>query len=240
MSDMRLYVLNLDRSKERRAHIEDSLASYDGPVSFVRAVDGRELNTDTRVADIFSRYAHLQGTAIGGDTRDDGTCESWPVDLAKPLSCFAGSSKDGHFGDKGLRLSNMIAMRQAREDMRTHNNTWACIAEDDAELSTDTMKKTNEILTDTETPVAWLDNRGRGGSSFVCYTGEGLDKALEHLHPLSDFSRLSMCANAHDRRGTRTANLWDWQSIDLWTEGDANMLTYAPLVASGNQGTTIQ
>ena len=238
MSDMRMYVLNLDRSTDRRAHIEAGLASYDGPVSFVRAVDGSNMNNDERVADIFLPYAHLQGTAIGGERLSDGTCKSWALDLAQPVGCFAGHSQDGHTGDKGLRLSNMIAMRQAKEEMTKHNNTWACIAEDDVELNADTMQTIKQVLDDTKTPVAWLDERSSGGSSFVCYTGEGLDKALTHLHPLSDFSRLSMCPNVNDNHGMRSTNLWDWQSTALWTND--NSITYEPIVASGNQGTTIQ
>jgi len=230
-SDTKTYVINMASSAERREDVRTTTSESGARWQFVRGFNGREMDADPRTATLLEPYKHLIGTTVASSIGKDGQRDSWKYD-GTAATCFSNMQQHGHRGTKGLTLSNMWAMREATHDMgRDPGQKWACIAEDDAVLDKTTMGKVQGHLDTATHPVVWLDDRGRGGTSMVCYTSEALQRAQADLHPMSAFAQEPpTCHTTGKAAGCRRSNLWDWFSVDLWDKED--LVEYHAVVES--------
>ena len=95
----------------------------------------------------------------------------------------------------------------------SYKYTWFCILEDDAELDDDSYNKMKQFVNNKKNrkyDIVLLDGRhnGWGGTCAMLYNKRIIPTLIRDLHPLSNFSILSM--NYGDKN---LGNLWDWK---LW------------------------
>ena len=140
----------------------------------------------------------------------------------------------GHYGTKGLTLSNIKCFEIASK----LDYNWFCILEDDSTIDEETLNKIQNFIKNSNNnkyDVVLLDDRhnGWGGTCAILYNKKIINRLIYDLHPLSKFSILSPLFGDKN-----LGNLWDWK---LWKYiiGINKNFTNLPCVKSGNFVSTI-
>ena len=201
-------VINMYKNKNRYFHISKQLNMLQQRYNFkyirVEGVDGFKLEEDPWVKTMLRPRTHLLGNTL--------TClesnDSWVYDGTIATS-FPGLHYHGHWGSKGLTMSNLKCYTTIQEKYPDYN--WYCILEDDSEITEEIYTKINQLVkSNPQTDIILLDARfdGRGGTAGMIYNDRIIDHMLQHLHPLSEFSIVN-----ESRWDERANNVWDWK---LW------------------------
>jgi hypothetical protein len=222
-------ILNMDKNKDRYNNISSMLDKLNCNYSRIHAVDGSNMEQDIVAQEILQPRKYL----IGQKINDIDTKETWIYDGTINKS-FPNLNLNGHYGTKGLTISNIKAFKTAEK----MNYDWYCILEDDAEINKDTYNKIQEFIqnpANKNIDIVLLDERsnGWGGACAVLYNKKIIPTVIEELHPLSEFSINSM--NYGD---PNLSNLWDWK---LWKYINYINKKFAtlPCVKSGSFDSTI-
>jgi GR25 family glycosyltransferase involved in LPS biosynthesis len=213
-------ILNLDKNQDRYNNISNMLTKLNCSFTRIKAVDGNNIENDEDAKKILIPRQNL----IGQTFKHNESNTSWIYDgsINKSFPCL---HLDGHYGTKGLTLSNIKAFQLAE----TMNYEWYCILEDDAEIYQDTLDKMQKYI-NTNYDIILLDERANkwdaGGTSALLYNKRILNTLIKDLHPLSEFSINSYNYSKKD-------NLWDWK---LWKYLNNINKNYnvLPCVKSGN------
>lgn len=200
-------IINMNKNKDRWNKIESSVQKLKtiNKCNFIRieGIDGKTMENNEAAKQILQPKPNL----IGQTFQCYENNESWTYH-GNVSESFPGLFKNGHFGTKGLCLSNVQCFQTILTKYPNYN--WYCILEDDGELNQQIYQQMVHYININQlADVIALDNRGaRCGTSAILYNQRIITHALEHLHPLSNFS-----INNESTYGKRI-NLWDWK---LWS-----------------------
>lgn len=223
------FVLNMDKNPERYENIAQQLKMINCNFSRIRAIDGFNLDNDEDAMNILTPRNHLLGHIF----KSVETKRKWIYD-GSVFKSFPNLNLYGHYGTKGLTLSNIKAFTEASK-LDYH---WYCVLEDDAEIDTQTFNKIINFITNINNQnidIILLDARhnGWGGTAGMLYNKKIINKLIEDLHPLSFFSIVST------KYGDKNlGNLWDWKLWKYVQFVNKNFKTL-PCIKSGNFKSTI-
>jgi GR25 family glycosyltransferase involved in LPS biosynthesis len=222
------FILNLDKNKDRYENISKNLDYLNIKYQRIKAIDGKNMSHDLYASKILAPVHHLLNKNFKCNEKNqiwiyDGTIEK----------SFPSLHLDGHFGTKGLTLSNLRAF----EESLKLDYDWYCILEDDAEMNNDIYNKIISFINDpkniNQVDIVLLDKRdnGWGGTAGMLYNKKIIKQLINDLHPLSNFSITIEDKYKH-------TGLWDWK---LWTYIKNNNIRYInlPIIQSGIFGSTI-
>jgi len=226
-------IINLDRNIERYQKISNDLDILRCNYVRIAAIDGHHMENDRDTNIILKpRVELLQQKFHCFETGD-----VWRYSGAVHES-FPHLHLNGHFGTKGLTLSNMKAFACASALSTSFN--WFCFLEDDSKIDKETYNSILNICEATspfETSFICMDKRANdrdlGGACAICYSSQIVDKCKEDLHPLSPFS-----INSPSVGDPNATNLWDWKLWKYVAYIDQRYILY-PLVGSGGYESTI-
>jgi hypothetical protein len=227
MDNVEFYVINLDKNKDRYTKINESLTNVTTKHTRIRAVDGYDLKNDNFCKEILQCNETLLGTIFSSDHIYD----TWVYDGTIDKS-FPGLKSNGHYGYKGLTMSNLKCFEQFQRNA-LKGIEWLCVLEDDAVIDDKVIKSIgNLIKTGNVFDVALLDKRanGRGGTAGMLYHKRIIPHIYKNLHPLSEFSS--------DWVNERLPNLWDWMLWRYLRTFDVK-ITNLPIIDSGRYPSTI-
>jgi hypothetical protein len=227
--NIHFFILNMDNNIERYQNISNQLNNLNCNYSRVKAIDGFNMNDDYDAMQILKPRMNL----IGNIFQSVETKRKWIYD-GSIFKSFPNLNLYGHYGTKGLTLSNIKAFNEASK----MNFDWYCILEDDAEIN---QMAYNKIINFINNPnnknidIVLLDNRhnGWGGTAGMLYNKKIIDQLANDLHPLSFFSITS--ANYGDKN---LGNIWDWKLWKYVQFINKNFKTL-PCIKSGNFKSTI-
>ena len=231
MNKVRFVVLNMDKNVERLKNISQNLKTYNIPFLRVRAINGYDMANDEDAKLLLAPRKHLLGAIF----QSVETKKKWVYDGTIHKS-FPNLNLFGHYGTKGLTLSNIKAFYIISK--LNMNYEWFCILEDDAELDDDSYNKIKgfvENQSNSNYDIVLLDVRhnGFGGTCAVMYNKRIIPSLICDLHPLSKFSILA------NHIGDRNlGNLWDWKLWKYLNFVNKNF-TSLPCVSSGKFISTI-
>ena len=202
---MSLYflVINLDKNQDRYDVISKSLTELGCNFERVRAINGYDMDNDEDAKSLLFPRKYL----IGKLFKSIDTKKAWVYDGSSEKS-FPNLNLYGHYGTKGLTLSNIKCFEIASN----LQYNWFCILEDDSVIDNNTLNVITSFVNDINNnkyDIVLLDDRnGWGGTSAMLYNKRVVNTLKHHLHPLSQFSITS------DNYGDKNlGNLWDWK---LW------------------------
>jgi len=222
-------VLNMKKNKDRLDYISDSLNQFDCSYTIVEAIDGNTMESNEEVKKIIHPVPRLFGTIF----QSIDTKKNWVYDGTISTS-FPNLNLYGHYGTKGLTLSNIKAFMMADK----MNFEWFCIVEDDAEINVNIYNSILNFINASENKnydIILLDARhnGWGGTAGMLYNKRIIHKIIIDLHPLSKFSIFA------DKLGdANLCNLWDWKLWKYVIHINKNFTTF-PCIPSGNFVSTI-
>lgn len=220
-------VLNMKKNTDRLASITSSLDQIPCSYTIVEAIDGTNMENDEDVKKIITPVPRLFGALF----QSIDTKKKWIYDGTISKS-FPNLNLYGHYGTKGLTLSNLKAFMIASN----MNFEWFCVLEDDAEINGDIYNKIIHFIKNNKNnDIILLDarNNGWGGTTAILYNKRVIQKLIIDLHPLSKFSIFS------DKFGdANLGNLWDWKLWKYIIYINKNFTTF-PCVSSGNFISTI-
>lgn len=223
------FILNMDKNPERYENISNQLNNLNCNFSRIRAIDGFNMDNDEDVKNLLSPRSEL----IGSFFQSVQTKKKWIYD-GSIFKSFPNLNLYGHYGTKGLTLSNIKAFIDASK----LDYDWYCILEDDAEIDKMSYYKIINFITNIHnknTDIVLLDARhnGWGGTAGMLYNKKIILKLIEDLHPLSKFSITS--TNYGDKN---LGNLWDWKlwKYIMFVNKNFKIL---PCIKSGNFKSTI-
>ena len=194
-------VINMDKNEERLAAVAEQFGRLGVEFKRVRGVDGRAMDSDPAAVKLLAPRAALLGQNFTSDAK-----EAWAYDGTVGAS-FPHLHRYGHFGTKGLTLSNLLAFATPVQ------TEWVCVLEDDAEIDRAAFEQIESYARDpanSGNDIVLLDARanGWGGTAGMLYRASALPAVAAHMHPLSDFS-----VNVTRYPRANLGNLWDWK---LW------------------------
>ena len=230
MYNILILVLNMDKNVDRWKRLEPYLIKITQiyGIKYIRipAIDGNTMDNNEEVRNIIKIRPNLLNTEF----KCIESKEKWLYDgsISKSFPCL---HKKGHFGTKGLTLSNIKAFSTIKNIYP--NYKWYLILEDDVYIHRGIIRIITKYLhIFNKYDVIVLDIRSKGGASAIMYSNNIIDPLLEHMHPLSDFSIIN---EGKYKMGT---NLWDWK---LWSFLDNYHIKYKlyPLCRSGKFKSTI-
>jgi GR25 family glycosyltransferase involved in LPS biosynthesis len=220
----------MDKNVERYENISKQLETLNCDFLRIRAIDGFNMDNDEEVKKILIPRNNL----IGYFFRSVDTKKKWIYD-GSVFKSFPNLNLYGHYGTKGLTLSNIKAFNEASK----LNYDWYCILEDDAEIDKIAYNKIINFINDKNNKnvdIVLLDARhnGWGGTAGMLYNKKIMNKLMEDLHPLSFFS-----INSTKYGDKNLGNLWDWK---LWkyVQFINKNFKILPCIKSGNFKSTIQ
>ena len=230
MNNIFFLVINMTKSKDRYELISDSLDKIGCKYERIEAVDGYNMEFDINAKKLLACKSKLLNSTMECLAFN----QSWLYDGSIEKS-FPGLNINGHYGTKGITISNLKAYQRAMEI----DSKWFCILEDDAVINKDIYKDICFFLNENnDMDIILLDSRceGWGGAAGILYNKSKINYFFEHLHPLSQFS-IKM-ESIH-----KCACLWDWK---LWafiqqTDPSYQTINFArfPCIDSGNFKSTI-
>ena len=152
----------------------------------VEAIDGFNLNESEEVKNIIG----IRNDLIGLEFKCSENNSTWIYDGTINKS-FPGLHLNGHYGTKGLTLSNLKVFNKIKNEL--NNYEWYCVFEDDARINNDKYKKIKKLIKKVDSlainiDVIILDTIRKGGASAVLYNKRIIDTLLSEMHPLSDIS----------------------------------------------------
>ena len=166
--------------------------------------------------------------AVNGKTFDTEYIKNW--------TCL---SSDGHYGTKGLQLSNLKIFKKVKEIQKKPE--WIVIFEDDAEIPDNFLKIINEsILKYPNVKVINFDNRqsckeneyARCCTSCILYKYEIIENLIKYLdYKTNDYMKDYKTLHNRDC-------LFDWYLFNLLEKLKIPMVC-VPVVKSGNFDSTI-
>lgn len=222
-------VLNMKKNTDRLENITDSLKKLNCNYTIIEAIDGNDMENNEDVKKIIKPVPRLFGAVF----QSIDTKKKWIYDGTISKS-FPNLNLYGHYGTKGLTLSNLKAFMIASSMIFE----WFCIIEDDAEINNDIY---NDILNfintnnNSKNDIILLDSRhnGWGGTAAMLYNKRIINKLIVDLHPLSKFSIFS------NKLGDKNlGNVWDWKLWKYIMYINKNFITF-PCVDSGKFISTI-
>lgn len=235
LSNMLFLIINMDKNKDRWNTINESFKQLQSNlknklnINYIRVpgIDGRKMSNNQEVYQILSPRPFLRGQQF--------ICKEfnqhWIYDGSIGKS-FPGLNLNGHYGTKGLTLSNLKAFDIILKKYPFYK--WYIILEDDAIINKDSINKINQIIShiDLSIQVILIDNRGKGGAAGIIYRKDVIRKIIKHMHPLSKFSI------ENESKISGKTNLWDWK---LWTFLDYFNIKYQviPILKNGQFPSTI-
>lgn len=223
------FVLNMDKNLERYQNISNQLNNLQCNYSRIRAIDGFNMNDDEDALQIL----RIRENLLSNIFQSVETKRKWIYD-GSVFKSFPNLNLYGHYGTKGLTLSNIKAFGEALK----MNYNWYCILEDDAEIDQLSYNKIIRFINNSNNQnidIVLLDDRhnGWGGAAGVLYNKKIISKLIEDLHPLSFFSITSR------RYGDKhLGNIWDWKLWKYVNYVNKNYRTL-PCIKSGNFKSTI-
>jgi hypothetical protein len=194
----------MDKNTDRLENISKNLNDYNLNFTRIKAVDGFNMSQDSDAKLLLKPRKELLGALF----QSIETKKKWVYDGTVSRS-FPNLNLYGHYGTKGLTLSNIKAFIEASK----MNYEWFCVLEDDSELDNNSYNKIKQFVSNkinSKYDIVLLDGRhnGYGGTCAMLYNKRIIPTLIRDLHPLSNFSILSM--NYGDKN---LGNLWDWK---LW------------------------
>ena len=235
MNFVHFLVLNMKKNKDRLDVITESLDKLNVSYTVVTAIDGFNMEDNEDVKKILKPVPRLLGSVF----KSVETKRKWIYDGSISKS-FPNLNLYGHYGTKGLTLSNIKALIIASNFNASNFNTeWFCILEDDAEIDIDIYNTIIKFIEDDNNKkydIVLLDNRhnGWGGTSGMLYNKKIINQLIADLHPLSTFSLLS-----HKLGDKNLGNLWDWKLWKYVMFVNKNFTTL-PCIPSGKFSSTIE
>lgn len=226
MDQIYFFVLNMKKNPERYSKISNMLNIIGCLYSRVEAIDGTNMEHNDEVLHMLKCRTAMLNTQFTCKTFN----QDWVYD-GSISSSFPGLNMYGHYGAKGLILSNIKAFHDS-----THlKYKWFCVLEDDAEITQDIYNNLCNFINQPENQnidIIFLDERGPGGSAGNLYSNHIISQLISDLNPLSDFS-----INMEEIYGM--APLWDWK---LWSYVKHNNINYSivPCIQSGSFPSTIE
>ena len=204
MVSIHFLVLNMEKNKDRLENIQHQLNKLNCSYSVVVAIDGKDMVNNQDARNILNPRPNLFGALF----QSVETKAKWVYDGSVSMS-FPNLNLLGHYGTKGLTLSNIKAFNIAS----SLDYDWYCILEDDAIINDSCYNKILNFINNIDNnkyDIVLLDNRhnGWGGTAGMLYNKRIIDRVAVDLHPLSKFSILS-----HKLGDKNLGNLWDWK---LW------------------------
>jgi hypothetical protein len=208
---IKFYVINLKKDEDRMKNIENNLLR--NKINFQRieaiSLENYDLNSQN-LQNILSPIKDLMNTKFTHKDKEwfyDGTI----------YKSFPGLDLNGHWGTKGLTLSNIKTFNTILEQNKKFwsKKIYHCILEDDAVITKDVYKQIllfiNNQKGNKKYDVILLDARfnGEGGCAGVIYSNDIIPKIKEDLHPCSKFSQENEKKHIH-KKGLN-CNLWDWK-----------------------------
>jgi hypothetical protein len=227
-------IINLDKNLERYDKISSDLNGLKCEYVRIAAIDGKRMETDRDAQVILKPRVEL----LQNKFQCFETGEEWTYDGTVHKS-FPNLHLNGHFGTKGLTLSNMKAFACASALSKVFD--WFCVLEDDSKIDDESYNSIVHICATTspsDTDIICMDRRSQssvdlGGACAICYSSHIVDKCMEDLHPLSPFSIKSPTLGDSSR-----TNLWDWKLWKYVKYVNQNFIMY-PKVDSGGYESTI-
>lgn len=225
----------MDKNKDRWKSINSSFKQLKSSLKNkldiryirVKGIDGNSMNKNEDVQKILS----LKPSLIGHKFIFQELSYHWIYDGSIEKS-FPGLSLNGHYGTKGIILSNLKTFDLILEKYPRYE--WYIILEDDAIINKKSMNKINQTILQINpmTQVVVIDDRGKGGTAGIIYRKDVIKKAIKHMHPLSMFSI------KNESKISGRANLWDWK---LWSFLDYFKIKYEviPIIANDKFPSTI-
>lgn len=229
MGFIHFLVLNMEKNKDRLDVISESLDKLNISYTVVKAIDGYNMENNEDVKKILKPIPRLFGSVF----KSIETNGKWIYDGSISKS-FPNLKLHGHYGTKGLTLSNIKALSIASK----LNYKWFCVLEDDADINIDIYNNIINFVNKDDNnkyDIILLDNRdnGWGGTSGMLYNKRIINQLIFDLHPLSTFSILS------DKVGDKIlGNLWDWKLSKYIRFVNKNFTTL-PCIPSGKFVSTI-
>jgi hypothetical protein len=229
MNSIHFLVLNMKKNVDRLINITDSLNKINCNYTIVEAIDGSNMENNDDAKFILKPIPNL----IGSVFKSIDTKKKWIYD-GTILKSFPNLNLYGHYGTKGLTISNIKAFYISLK----LNYVWFCILEDDAEININIYNKILSFINNKDNincDVVLLDNRsnGFGGTSGVLYNKRIIKQLIYDLHPLSKFSIFS------DKLGDKNlSNLWDWKLFKYLKYINRNFKTL-PCIPSGRFESTL-
>jgi len=222
-------VLNMKKNTDRLENITDALNNLNCTYTIVVAIDGSDMENNDDAKIILKPVPKLFGSVF----QCIETNGKWIYDGSISKS-FPNLKLYGHYGTKGLTLSNIKAFIIASK----LNYEWFCVLEDDAEINSDIYNNIIDFVNKNDNSkydIILLDNRhyGWGGTSGMLYNKRIINRLIIDLHPLSKFSRFS-----HNLGKKKLGNLWDWKLWKYVKYINKNYTTF-PSIPSGNFESTI-
>jgi len=221
------FVLNMDKNKDRYENISKKLDYLNIEYKRIKAIDGKNMSRDLYATKILAPQRYLINTQFKCNEKN----QTWIYDGTIDKS-FPSLHLDGHYGTKGLTLSNLRAF----EESLKLDYEWYCILEDDAEINNDVYNKILSFINNPENiniDIVLLDERsnGWGGTAGMLYNKKIIKQLIKDLHPLSNFSITIEDEYQH-------TGLWDWK---IWSYIKNNNINYTnlPIIKSGIFGSTI-
>lgn len=198
-------IINMKKNKDRWKKINSSFKKlkkkYNCKYIRVEGISGKDMTYDKSAKQILKPRKYLLNKEFNCIESND----KWIYDGSISKS-FPGLNLNGHEGYKGLALSNIKCFNLIKN--KNMKYTWYCIVEDDAIFNEITYNKIINVITkNNKDDIIVLDSRGRSGTSAVLYNSRIIDKVINDLHPLSQFSI------ENEKKYKRGNNLWDWK---LW------------------------
>ena len=232
MNDIFFFVINMNKSKDRYQVISDSLDKIGCKYERIEAVDGTNMELDVYAKNLLACKTKLLNTKM--ECLAFNQC--WLYDGSIQKS-FPGLNMYGHYGTKGVTISNLRAYQRAMEiDCK-----WFGVLEDDAVINKNIYKDISSFLNkkeNTNMDIILLDSRcdGWGGAAGILYNKSKINYFFEHLHPLSKFS--IRMESIH-----KCACLWDWKLWAFIKQTDPSYksinFTRFPCISSGKFKSTI-
>ena len=232
---MLFLIINMNKNKDRWNTINHSFKQLQSNlknklnINYIQVpgIDGRRMTNNRQVRQILFPNPTLMGHQF--------ICKEfnqhWIYDGSIEKS-FPGLNLKGHYGTKGLTLSNLKAFDIILKKYSFYK--WYIILEDDAIINKDSINKINQTILqiDPTIQIIVIDNRGKGGTAGIIYHKDVIWKVIKHMHPLSKFSI------ENESKISGKTNLWDWK---LWTFLDYFNIKYQviPILKNGQFSSTI-
>jgi GR25 family glycosyltransferase involved in LPS biosynthesis len=222
-------VLNMKKNTDRLDYISKSLNKINCNYTIIEAIDGNNMENNEDVKKIIKQVPRLFGALF----QSIDTKKKWIYDGTISKS-FPNLNLFGHYGTKGLTISNIKALMIAS----SMDFEWFCIIEDDAEINIDIYNNILNFIKSEKNKnydIVLLDARhnGWGGTSAMLYNKRIINKLIIDLHPLSKFSIFS------NKLGDENlGNVWDWKLWKYVMYINKNFTTF-PSISSGNFISTI-
>jgi len=219
----------MEKNKDRKETISYMLNSIiNCNYQIITAIDGNSMDNNLDCIELLHKRDNLIGqTFMCVDNKE----EKWEYDGTIKNS-FPNLNLNGHYGTKGLTVSNIKAFTI----FKNIECEWLLVLEDDAEIDSNIYNNILQFANNNiDKDIILLDNRanGWGGTAGMLYNKRIINKLIEDLHPLSEFSINSMNID-----NVNLCNLWDWKLWKYVCNINKNSICF-PCIQSGKFISTI-